>query len=123
MIQSEHFGKEQSQMLIAVVWIHSPDSTEMNRNIKKLHYIFTSSYLAHSSLMFQKCYTLFLELIEEQMHWPIEHEILLSDGSAQQFKNRNNFYWASISSYERGWFSFIYHPCFDLTTSTEVKMT
>jgi hypothetical protein len=102
MIQSEHFGKEQSQMLIAVAWIAADDYTENQRNLKKLFYVFTSSYLTHSSLLFQKCYDIFLKHIAEQMNDNIEEEIILSDGSSQQFKNKNNFYWASESSFKRG---------------------
>ena len=108
MIQSEHFGKEQSQMLIAVVWIHTATSTKQHRDIKKLYYIFTSSYLTHSSLMFQKCYSIFLDEIEQHLTWDIEEEIILSDGSTQQFKNRNNFLWASENSENRGTILFIH---------------
>jgi hypothetical protein len=102
MIQSEHFGKEQSQMLIAVVWFHSATSTPEQRDITKLSFIFTSSYLTHSSLLFQKCYAIFLERMKEFTDEDFEEEILLSDGSSQQFKNKNNFYWASVNSEERG---------------------
>ena len=102
MIQSEHFGKQQSQMLIAVVWFHNPSSTTLNRNIKRIYFVFTSSYLTHSSIFFQKCYNIFKEKITPLIHWNINTEIILSDGSSQQFKNKNNFYWTSLQAYERG---------------------
>src|SRR5689334_21580120 len=93
MIQSEHFGKEQYQMIIAVVWYHKIDSTEQKRKIQKKYFIFCSSYLTHSSLFFQKCYNLFRVHMSMLMPMNWTAEIILFDGSGQQFKNRNNFYW------------------------------
>jgi hypothetical protein len=105
MVQSEHFGKEQTQMLIAVVWFHDAKSIQTRREIQKKYYVFTSSYLTHSSLLFQKCYNTFIHHIQQYLSHPITKEILLSDGSSQQFKNKNNFYWASQQSADRGNFS------------------
>lgn len=102
MIQSEHFGKEQSIMLIGVVWYHLANSTLQNPKIQKFYYVFTSSYLTHSSLIFQKCYNIFRNDLEKRLAFEIDEEIILSDGSAQQFKNRNNMYWCSLQSEQRG---------------------
>ena len=102
MIQSEHFGKEQTQLLIAVAWFHGHESTATNRIVHKKYYVFTSSYLTHSSLLFQKCYGLFIKHVQQFLSHQITEEILLSDGSNQQFKNRNDFYWASQQSNDRG---------------------
>lgn len=93
-ISSEHFDKEQSQMLIAVVWYHSQSSTINNSIICRRNYVFTSAYLTHSSLLFQKCYRIFRDILQ-YLSFDITEEFLLSDGSSQQFKNNNNYFWAS----------------------------
>jgi hypothetical protein len=102
MIQSEHFAKDQCQMLIAVTWFHNSDSSPQKPAIEEKYYVFCSAYLAHSSLFFQKSYDIFKQHVNRYLQFTIKEEILLSDGSGQQFKNKNDFYWASQQSKSSG---------------------
>src|SRR5690349_5285043 len=88
-------------MLISTVWYHTQRSTAALPNIERKFFVFTSSYLTHSSLFFQKCYDLFINKMKT-LRPPWDTEIILSDGSTQQFKNKNELYWASNQSQSRG---------------------
>ena len=94
-VHGEHFGKDQTQMLVAVVWHHAENSTPAHRILQKSYYVFASTYLIHSSLLFQKCYDMFRENLLAKLPFQLKKEIILTDSFSQQFKNRNNLHWTS----------------------------
>ena len=98
MISKEHYGKEQSDLLIAVFDFHRSDSTLAKRQIIKYYIVFTSNYIAHSSMFFSKCYDIALELIKTKLPFPWKKHYLLTDGSSQHFKTRNSIYHKSINA-------------------------
>lgn len=97
MVSSEHYGKEQSQLLIATCWFHdkkkttSTNNNDSDPNVKIKYYAFVSDYLSHSTLFFKKCFSVFLEKIKTILPFKFESLYLLSDGSQQHFKNKRSF--------------------------------
>jgi hypothetical protein len=94
MVSTQHFAKQQSQLLIVSYWHHTED------NKVKLKYIaFTSDYLAHSTIFFKKCLRIFLEKLNIALPHKMDLLYLLTDGATQHFKNRRSFNNTSVVSF------------------------
>jgi hypothetical protein len=88
MVSTEHYGKKQSQLLIVSFWIHSSNSTASNSEIRLKYLAFTSDYLAHNTIFFDKCLSLFINHIKMNYFEKITKLHILTDGAKQHFKNR-----------------------------------
>jgi hypothetical protein len=88
MVSTKHYGKEQSQLLIVSFWIHSLNSTISNPEIKLKYLAFTSDYLAHNTIFFDKCLSIFIDHIKMKYFQKIARLHILTDGAKQHFKNR-----------------------------------
>jgi hypothetical protein len=115
MVSTQHYGKEQSQLLIATYWIHEEkaeyrddtgdgDTEESRTNIKLKYIAFTSDYLGHNTIFFNKCFKIFMERLLKNTNIAanIDYLYLLTDGSGQHFKNRRSYNNVSVTSEESG---------------------
>jgi hypothetical protein len=116
MVSSQHYGKEQSQLLIVSYWIHElkeeyesndvgdGDTDEDQTRIKLKYIAFTSDYLGHNTIFFNKCNKIFIQRLLKNTNAvaPIKHLYVLTDGSGQHFKNRRSYNNMSIVSEESG---------------------
>lgn len=97
MVSSMHYGKEQSQMLIVSYWYHESTSTMQEPKIKLKYIAFTSDYLAHSTVFFNKCFNIFLTKIKSE-NSRLNKVYVLSDGAQQHFKNKRSYNNVSLLS-------------------------
>lgn len=67
-----HYNRRQTQLLVFVVWYHSPLSTKQKPVIKKITVAYLSGFLRHSSLFFQKCFIHLNIWIRELISYHIE---------------------------------------------------
>jgi hypothetical protein len=102
MVSTEHYGKEQSQLLIVSYWYHKQDSTPTNPSIQLKYMAFTSDYLAHNTLFFKKCLDIFITKLEVSLPFAMKYLVLLSDGCQQHFKNKRSYNNISILSATHG---------------------
>jgi hypothetical protein len=114
MVSTEHYGKEQSQLLIVSYWIHEEkdeyrdenvgngDTDEDQTKIKLKYIAFTSDYLGHNTVFFYKCFRIFMDklLKDTNVVAPITHLYVLTDGSGQHFKNKRSYNNISVVSEE-----------------------
>lgn len=87
------YGRRQSSLLIATVWMHTPTEVDGETKITKQYHSFVSHYLAHSTIFFQKAFIAILPLLELDQN--VENIIIITDGGMQHFKNRRSMFWAS----------------------------
>jgi hypothetical protein len=103
MVSTEHYGKEQSQLLIVSYWHHSEQSTLEKPDIKLKYMAFTSDYLSHNTVFFKKCLEIFVNKIKSEL---LTHGVnrihLLTDGSQQHFKNKRAYNNVSLLSNVQG---------------------
>jgi hypothetical protein len=102
MVSTEHYGKEQSQLLIVSYWYHLPDSTTESPNIALKYMAFTSDYLAHNTVFFKKCLEKFIDKISATLPFSMDKLYLMTDGAQQHFKNKRSFNNVSITSESKG---------------------
>ena len=102
MVSTEHYGKEQSQLLIVSYWCHSKDSTPEVPDVKLKYMAFTSDYLSHNTVFFKKCLEIFMDKIKKQLPHDISSLHILTDGAQQHFKNKRAYNNVSILSYSKG---------------------
>ena len=119
MVSTQHYAKEQSQLLIVSYWSHQGqeinedeedddigdgDTDEPKSQIKLKYMAFTSNYLGHNTIFFNKCFKIFMEKLQKNpsVVAPIKHLYILTDGSGQHFKNRRSYNNVSITSEESG---------------------
>ena len=104
MVSTEHYGKEQSQLLIVSYWSHSENSTIENPDIQLKYMAFTSDYLSHNTVFFKKCLEIFVNKIKDMLPNNVGQLHLLTDGSQQHFKNKRSYNNVSILSENQGAF-------------------
>jgi hypothetical protein len=90
-VSVEHYGKEQNQLLIVSFWFYSNDSTLENPIIGLNYRGFTSNYLLHDIIFFDKCFQLFIDGLISVTMKKIERIHILTDEAQQHFKNRRTF--------------------------------
>jgi hypothetical protein len=99
MVSSEHYGKEQSQLLIVSYWYHKASSTLKNPQICLKYQAFVSDY----TVFFKKCLEIFIQKITTS---PLIHKVeeihILTDGARQHFVNRRGYNNISLISFSKG---------------------
>lgn len=76
-MSSSHFGKNQSTLLVAVVFYRDD-----NNKLTKVYYDFISEYLGHNSTFYSKCYAVLLEELKIALHFDIKVLYNVSDGGS-----------------------------------------
>jgi len=88
-IASEFYNKRQTALFIITSWHRRP----RDNKIVKSFFEFYSQFLGHTSMIFQKCYDLFMQNFEFVPG--IVRMLIFSDGATSHFFNSSNLLWGS----------------------------
>lgn len=104
-VSSQHFGKKQSTLLVATVWFweYNYNDTEevMETEIVKRWFDFTSEYLNHNSLFYEKSFAILLEELNTVISYEFNIVYNVSDGG-NHFISRYAFWFIGKMAYKKG---------------------
>ena len=94
-----HFGKKQTNLLVAAIWYILDDKVE------NCYFDFVSSYISHNDVFYAKCYAILMEQLDLLVDYEITRIINITDGG-NHFVSRFAFWYLNLFNQTYGKFNF-----------------
>ena len=93
-VQEKYYTSQQVFIFVHITFMHSPTSTEDDKNILREYHFYISNDRSYSTEFLHGCFQLFYGYLANR-GIPYHQHIIWSENCTSQFKNSQMLYWLS----------------------------